>query len=130
MLAYYTTIVKKEDLVKKLAEDGNNLSSLANDLVCELKSFTSSCSDRDVETSLDSINASEQLLKTVMATFNNLKSNYESYVSSLVPKVEQTQQVEAEKEEEKTTKPEAEQNITSLMEAVKTLKDLKDSLGR
>jgi len=130
MLAYYTTIVKKEDLVKKLAEDGNNLSSLANDLVCELKSFTISCSDRDVETSLDSINASEQLLKTVMATFNNLKSNYESYVSSLVPKVEQTQQVEAEKEEEKTTKPEAEQNITSLMEAVKTLKDLKDSLGR
>lgn len=130
MLAYYTTIVKKEDLVKKLTEDGNSISSLANDLVCELKSFTASCSNRDVETSLESINASEQLLKTVIATFNNLKSNYESYVSSLVPKVEQKEQTEEKIPEEKVVKPESEQDIASLMEAVKTLKDLKDSLGQ
>jgi hypothetical protein len=130
MLAYYTSIVKKEDLVKKLAEDGNNLSTLVNDLVCELKSFTISCSDRDVETSLERIAASEQLLKTVIATFNNLKSNYESYVSSLVPKIEQTEQAEEKIPEEKVVKPESEQDIASLMEAVKTLKDLKDSLGQ
>jgi len=130
MLAYYTSIVKKEDLVKKLAEDGNNLSTLVNDLVCELKSFTISCSDRDVETSLERIAASEQLLKTVIATFNNLKSNYESYVSSLVPKIEQTEQAEEKIPEEKVAKPESEQDIASLMEAVRTLKDLKDSLGQ
>jgi cell shape-determining protein MreC len=130
MLAYYTSIVKKEDLVKKLAEDGSNLSSLVNDLVCELKSFTITCSDRDVETSLERIAASEQLLKTVIATFNNLKSNYESYVSSLVPKIEQTEQAEEKIPEEKVVKPESEQDIASLMEAVKTLKDLKDSLGQ
>jgi len=130
MLAYYTTIVKKEDLVKKLAEDGSNLSSLVNDLVCELKSFTITCSDRDVETSLERIAASEQLLKTVIATFNNLKSNYEAYVSSLVPKVEQKEQAEEKIPEEKVAKPESEQDIASLMEAVRTLKDLKDSLGQ
>jgi cell shape-determining protein MreC len=130
MLAYYTTIVKKEDLVKKLAEDGNNLSSLVNDLVCELKSFTISCSDRDVETSLERIAVSEQLLKTVTATFNNLKSNYESYVSSLVPRTEQVEQAEEKIPEEKVNKQESEQDIASLMEAVKTLKDLKDSLGQ
>jgi len=130
MLAYYTSIVKKEDLVKKLAEDGSNLSSLVNDLVCELKSFTITCSDRDVETSLERIAASEQLLKTVIATFNNLKSNYEAYVSSLVPKVEQKEQAEEKIPEEKVAKPESEQDIASLMEAVRTLKDLKDSLGQ
>jgi len=130
MLAYYTTIVRKEDLVKKLTEDGNSISSLANDLVCELKSFTASCSNRDVETSLERIALAEQLLKTVTATFSNLKSNYESYVSSLAPRTEQTEQEGEKNVEEKVTKPESEQNITSLMEAVKTLKDLKDSLGQ
>ena len=129
MLAYYTSLIKREELVKKLSEDGNDLAILANDLVCELKVFTSACNIRDVETCLDSLSKASELSRIVSAMILNVEGNYKSYVSSLLPQAEQTEQnQEQQKVEEK--KVITEQNIPSIFEAIKTLKEMKDSLDK
>lgn len=127
MLAYYTSIIKKEEIVRKLTEDANELASLANDLVCELKVFSVACNNRNVENSLDAINKAVELSKVVSTIISNVEGNYKAYVSSLIPQAEQTEEKQIEKKEDKQ---QADQNISSIMEAVKTLKDLKDSLGQ
>ena len=132
MLAYYTALVKKEDLVKKLSDDANNLASLANDLVCELKVFNSACNDRDVETSLDSISKALDLSKIVSAMITNIESNYKSYVSSLLPQAEQTEQKQEEKkvEEKESSSGSDPSQLVTLLEAVRSLKEIKDSLDK
>ena len=128
MLAYYTSLVKREEIVKKLSDDGNNLASLANDLVCELKVFTSACNNRDVETCLESLSKASELSKIVSAMITNVEGNYKSYVSSLVPQKDNEDKDEQEtKTNEESVKPE--QNISSIMEALKALKEMKESLN-
>lgn len=128
MLAYYTSLVKREEIVKKLSDDGNNLASLANDLVCELKVFTSACNSRDVETCLESLSKASEISKIVSAMITNVEGNYKSYVTSLVPQAEQIEQKPEEKLEENTATNE--KDIPSLFEAIKTLKEMKESLGQ
>lgn len=128
MLAYYTSLIKREEVVKKLSEDGNDLASLTNDLVCELKIFTSACNNRDVETCLDSLSKASELSKVVTAMISNVESNYKSYVSSLLPQSEQLEQKSEQKPEESPVANE--KDIPSIFEAIKTLKEMKDSLGQ
>ena len=129
MLAYYTSLVKREELIKKLTEDGNDLASLANDLVCELKTFVAACNTRNVETCLDSINKASELSKITSAMITNIEANYKSYVSSLIPQVEPTEQKQEEQiVEEKSAQ--TEQDIPSILEAIKALKEIKDSINK
>jgi len=131
MLAYYTSLVKREELVKKLSEDGNDLAILANDLVCELKVFTAACNNRNVESCLDALNKANDLVKVISAMTLNVEGNYKSYVSSLIPKEEHAEQKQEEtKAEEKEATSTTEKDIPSLFEAIKTLKEMKDSLGQ
>ena len=47
MLAYYTTLVKKESLLDRLKLDADELAVVANDLVCEIKVAANSCKDKN-----------------------------------------------------------------------------------
>ena len=132
MLAYYTSLVKREELVKRLSEDGNDLASLANDLVCELKVFTAACNNRNIESCLEALNKANELVKVLSAMTLNVESNYKSYVSSLVPQEERTEQKQEEvkaEEKEPTSTTEPSQLVT-LLEAVRSLKEMKDSLDK
>ena len=129
MLAYYTSLIKREDLLQKLVDDGKSLSTISNDLVCELKSFIASCESRDLETSLDKLKEAEELSKIVNAMISNLKGNYESYVSSLVEKQEPKENTEKPTEKQNQSPVEPNQ-MTTLLEALKTLKDVKDSMDK
>lgn len=128
MLAYYTSLVKREEIVKKLSDDGNNLASLANDLVCELKVFTSACNNRDVETCLESLSKASELSKIVSAMITNVEGNYKSYVTSLVPQEtkEEKKQDELQINDEPETK---EKDILNIMDAIRSLREMKESLN-
>lgn len=128
MLAYYTSLVKREEIVKKLSDDGDELASLANDLVCELKVFTSACNNRDVETCLESLSKASELSKVVSAMITNVEGNYKSYVTSLIPQ-ETKEEKQEEQIKETSEEPKPEQNISSIMEVIKTLKEMKESLN-
>ena len=128
MLAYYTSLVKREEIVKKLSDDGNNLASLANDLVCELKVFTSACNNRDVETCLDSLNKASELSKIVSAMITNVEGNYKSYVTSLVP--QETKEEKKQDEPQINDEPETkEKDILNIMDAIRSLREMKESLN-
>lgn len=129
MLAYYTSLVKREEIVKKLSDDGDELASLANDLVCELKVFTSACNNRDVETCLESLSKASELSKIVSAMITNVDGNYKSYVTSLVP--QETKEEKRQDEPQVSDEPETkEKDILSIMDAIRSLKEMKDSLGQ
>jgi hypothetical protein len=130
MLAYYTSLVKKEDLVRRLSNDGKELSSMSNDLVCLVKEFVNSCDTRDLENAQKLILEAEELSKVVSTMTSNLKSNYESYLFSLLPQrtVEEEKETEEKQENVSSQTPDTKQ-LTTLLEAMKSLKEMKDSLG-
>lgn len=130
MLAYYTSLVKKEDLVRRLSNDGKELSSMSNDLVCLVKEFVNSCDTRDLENAQKLISEAEELSKVVSTMTSNLKSNYESYLFSLLPQrtVEEEKETEEKQENVSSQTPDTKQ-LTTLLEAMKSLKEMKDSLG-
>ena len=126
MLAYYSSLVKREELLSCLLQDGRNLASLSNDLVCKIKEFNAACEQRDIEGALNHIAEADNMNKVVSAILTNLKGNYESYVQSLVPEKKEEQKQE---EKVKTTNAEPEQ-LKTLLETVRSLKEMKDSLGQ
>lgn len=131
MLAYYTTIVKRADLLSKLSEDSVNVASVANDLVCKLKSFSSSAANKDVEETSLNIKEAEELSKIVSAMVDQLKNNYDGYLNSLVV-VDKKQEKETQASEEPSILQETKQpdqtQLSSLLEAIKSLKEMKETL--
>lgn len=131
MLAYYTTLVKRSDLLSKLSEDSANISSVANDLVCKLKSFSSLASNRDVEEASLSMKEAEELSKIVSAMVEQLKNNYDGYLNSLAV-VEKKAEKEVQVNQEASLLQEAKQpdqtQLNSLLDAIKSLKEMKESL--
>ena len=132
MLAYYTSLVKRTELLSKLSEDSAGISSVANDLVCKLKSFSSATSNRDIEESSTIIKETEELSKIVSAMVEQLKNNYDGYLNSLVAAESPREEVKKQQEttvlqEEKQTDP---TQIGSLLEAIKSLREMKDSLAQ
>ena len=131
MLAYYTTLVKRSDLLSKLSEDSANISSVANDLVCKLKSFSSLASNRDVEEASLSMKEAEELSKIVSAMVEQLKNNYDGYLNSLAvveKKAEKEVQVNQETSLLQETKQPDQTQLNSLLDAIKSLKEMKESL--
>ena len=131
MLAYYTTVIKREEILDKIADDGRNLSTLVNDLACFLKEFKASCESRDVETSQKLLFESEDLLKTIVPILANIRSNFDSYLISLVPVKQETKQEEKVEEENKQQTQVTDPNqLSTLLETIRSLKEMKESLGK
>jgi len=132
MLAYYRNLVKKEDLLNKLSRDADELSSISNDLVCKIKEFSASCKNRDVEFCLESLEEAEKLNQITTAFLSNLKENFYAYVSSLQPTNKEEEPKQESKQEEKKEEPTTEnpQQLNNLLEAIRSLKEMKDSLDK
>lgn len=126
MLAYYTSLVKKEELLEKLSSDGKRLASISNDLVCCVKEYTAACDVRDIEHAQKAIYEAEELSKIVVAMITNTRTNYDSYISSLVPQKEEEKQEVVKQENQIQTDS---TQLSTLLEAMKSLKEMKDSLG-
>jgi Sec-independent protein translocase protein TatA len=127
-LAYYTTLLKKEEILKRLGEDASVLAEIANDLVCEIKTTAAACKNRDVETIISSTSQAENLVKVVGAMLDNLKGNTNAYVNTLVPQQEQSEQKEATQEKQDASQA-ASEKLTSLVDALKSLKEMQSSIG-
>jgi Sec-independent protein translocase protein TatA len=127
-LAYYTTLLKKEEILKRLGEDASVLAEIANDLVCEIKTTAAACKNRDVETIISSTSQAENLVKVVGAMLDNLKGNTNAYVNTLVPQQEQSEQKEATQEKQDASQT-ASEKLTSLVDALKSLKEMQSSIG-
>ena len=126
MLAYYTSLLKKEQILSRVSEEGRLIADVANDLACSLKEFSVSCEVRDLERAQELARQSEEISKTLVAMVSNLKGNYDSYLASLLPDSQ-----DKKKEEAKSETPLADSNqLTTLLETVKSLKEMKDSLVR
>ena len=126
MLAYYTTLVKKESLLDRLKLDADELAVVANDLVCEIKIAANSCKDKNVENLLSSVAQAEDLLKIVSAMLDNMKNNTHAYVASLSPQQESEKQEQNVKQETSSTSPD---KLASLVDAIKSLKEMQSSIG-
>lgn len=148
MLAYYSSLVKKEELMERISLDAEQVASLANDLVCDLKVFASACKNKNIETCMESIKSTEEYIKIVEAMTQNLKSNLEGYVLSIIPSRQEQyiqERQENPPEEKQDPKSNALENslnisqektppdlnqISTLLEAIKSLKDMKDSISK
>lgn len=144
-LAYFSSLVKKEDFINRISTDAEESASIANDLVCHLKIFVSSCRNKNLESCFESLEESEKTIKLVNAMLQNIRNNLEGYTSSLLPAKEQEENQNKEtKNEKQQEKPSLQENqiseiknqppdasqINSLVETLKTLKEMKDSISK
>ena len=128
-LAYYSTLVKKESLMDRIHLDAEELASVANNLVCEIKVASASCKNRDIESILNSITQAEESIKIVNAMLNNLKNNTQAYLLSLSSQREETttqQEPQQEVPQQPTSSPE--EKISNIVDVIKSLKEMQQSL--
>lgn len=126
MLVMYSTVLRKRDFLKRFSEDATKTASLANDLTCSLKTLAVISGEERLDSSLDEIKELEISLNHLNAMVNNLKENLQGYVNSLATN-------SSNKEEQKTETSvalpaEDPKQITDVLAAIKSLKELKDSL--
>lgn len=124
-LAYYSTLVKKETLMDRIHLDAEELASISNDLVCEIKAASVACKNRNIEETLSAIEQSEQLIKVINAMLGNLKNNTQAYVVALTPQQEEPKEEPVEKKVETAS---ASDKLSNLMEAIKSLKEMQQSI--
>ena len=128
-LAYYSTLVKKESLMDRIHLDTEELASIANDLVCEIKVASVASKNRNIEESLNAIGRAEQLIKIVDAMLGNVKNNTQAYVTALAPVQEQEEkETEEVKVNQETPATNAADKLSNLMEAIKSLKEMQQSI--
>lgn len=125
-LAYYSNLVKKESLMDRIHLDAEELATTANDLVCEIKIASVSCKNRNIEEALSSIEKAQQLIQIVDAMLGNIKNNTQAYISSLSQQQEQT--AKEEPTEQKTESASTPDKLSNLMEAIKSLKEMQQSI--
>ena len=131
MLAYYSSLVKKEELMERISLDAEQVASLANDLVCDIKTAAAASKGKDIETLLDSLEKAQDLVKIINAMLDNLKNNSVAYVSALIPQKQQEQnqeQQEPAKESKKESAPE--EQLTTLVETLRSLKEMQESISK
>lgn len=132
MLVVYSSILKKDNFLRRFAEDASSASIVANDLTCNLKSLSATSADGKLDWSLQELEQAENNLKELTALLNNLKQNLQGYVGSLVPKQEQVEETTQQPEEKVASIAPAvndERQITDILAAIKSLKEMKDSLN-
>lgn len=141
MLAVYSSLVKKEDLIERIRLDAENLANMTNDLVCELKVVAAACKSKDAETLLSSTEQAENLSRIVGMIATNVRNNSISYINSLIPKLdnnlttaEQNQTLVEDNSEEKNQNEQQDKadpaQITSILEAIKSLKEMKNQFAQ
>lgn len=139
MLAMYSSLIKKEEIMNRVSQDAEELATIANDLVCELKMLSASSKNKNLENSLENIMRAEELSNEVRAMVNNIKINLNGYIGSLVQREETREVLKEQFEEVKNVKPEEQvvqtqinesAQMSSIFEAIKTLKEMKESLPK
>jgi hypothetical protein len=131
MLAYYSSLIKKEELMERISLDAEQVASIANDLVCDIKTAAAASKGKDVETLLDSLDKAKDLIKVINAMLDNLKSNSVSYVNALLPQQIQEQEQKNEepvKEIKKESAPE--EQLVTLVETLRSLKEMQESISK
>ena len=132
-LAYYSTIIKKEEILERISLDAERIASVANDLVCDIKISAAAAKSRDIETLLTTLDKTQEQIKVVSSMLDALKNNAESYVSFLIPeKQEIVKEEEAllEPKENKEAPKNSQDQILSLVESLKSLKDMQEKISK
>lgn len=135
-LAYYSSVVKKEEILERISLDAEQIASIANDLVCDIKTAAAASKTRDIETLIDSLTKAQDLTKVVSTMIDNLKNNSESYISTMLTQQkeqvqEQREQVQEQKEQvQESSKKELspQDQLMSLVETLKSLKEMQQSI--
>lgn len=139
MLAMYSSLIKKEEIMSRVSQDAEELATIANDLVCELKMLSASSKNKNLENSLENVTRAEELSNEVRAMVNNIKINLNGYIGSLIQREESREVVKEQSEEVKNVKTEEQEvqtqinesaQMSSIFEAIKTLKEMKESLPK
>lgn len=132
-LAYYSTLIKKESLMDRIHLDTEELASIANDLVCEIKIASVASKNRNIEESLSAFEKAQQLIQIVDAMLGNIKNNTQAYVTSLGQQQEQLKKEDPSEEKNGQNKQNENKadvgQINSIMEAIKSLKEMKEQLS-
>ena len=125
MLVLYSTVLRKQDFLKRLSEDATKAATVANDLTCSLKTLAVISAEERLDSSLEQLRESESSLNDLGAMINNLKENLQGYINSLAT----GNQTEKEtKEVAQSSMPEDPKQLSDVLSAIKSLKELRDSL--
>lgn len=139
MLAMYSSLIKKEEIMNRISQDAEELAILANDLVCELKIISASSKNKNLESSMSAVNNAEELVNQVKAMVTNIKVNLNGYTNSLiqVSQVEQKEETRNQNSEPAVNKEEAvipssaePVQMNSILDAIKTLKEMRENLPK
>lgn len=136
-LAYYSTIVKKEEVLERISEDILNVANIANDLACDLKAANAAAKIKNIEDLLSSLRKCQQLIVVINTMVDNIHNNTITYTQALVPR-QQKEEVESIQQEQESQEEEMSENfvdakkqgeqLESLVEALKSLKEMQASL--
>lgn len=137
MLAMYSSVLKKDKFLKRFSDDSVEAASIANELVCDLKSLSVNSAEGKLDTSMEYLKNIENNLKIIEALTDNLKQNMNGYISSLIvqeqkEEVELPEQESVKREPEKVLQPNLNMDtrqVSDIMNAVKALKEMRDSIG-
>ena len=137
MLVVYSSVLKRDNFLRRFSEDVSSAAVVANDLTCNLKSVCATSSEGKLDWSLQELDQAEKNLKELTALVNNLKQNLRGYVGSLVPREEEEKQEQIQdsqlqvEEKESQQRPQApdQKNISEILSAIKSLKEMKESLN-
>lgn len=127
MLINYSSIIKQADLLDKISEDAESIAETANEVVCSVKACGTDIRHGNVQRTLEFLQEATLNNKIVGMMLENLQSNVNSYILSLVPQQESSTEEKAPAEQQKTETSKQNQpleQVTALVDAIKTLKDL------
>ena len=127
-LAYYSNLIKKENIMERIHLDTEELANIANDLVCELKFLSSSCKNKNIEDALENLTKSEEIVGILNVMIKNSRENIEAYVSSMMPQKKEAVETQETLPNEEKKDSGAGQNLNSLVETLKSLKEMQQSL--
>ena len=138
MLAVYSSLIQKDEIMNRIANDAEGLVLLSNDLVCELKILSVKSRNKNLEDSIQSVQTAEELVSKIKPMIINLRNNLNGYASSLVshPQPEEATQ-DSEKnmpeasmkdENSSTPNPVDQNQLSTILEAVKALKEMRNNL--
>lgn len=127
MLAYYSSLIKKECIRDRIEDEAIDASGDAQEISSSLNSVSHACDCGDLERALDMLKLAEEQTKELHAMIVNLQGNLQSYVNSLCPDKEVQTRPVHNTEENVKSQPESSE-ISDLVKSIQDLKDLQASL--
>ena len=131
MLAVYSTLLKKEDVLPKIGTDIAEIANMANDLTCDLKITANYCKEKNGLVALENLESMKDTINILNAMIQNSVENIKAYVLALCgEETANAQAPEILREEKKSTLQEQANTIGAIGDVVNKIKEIQQNLNK